>query len=171
MFINSYLYVIDRIHFWICNLFPFSKKYYSHKFEGPVLTYEITLGICSRDIVWAHGGYLEGKYPDYKMACTAFVYILDRELNNHVIADAKYCHLPFFISPKKNNYLEGDLYARHVLARHENVNTRVQRFKILHDCYIGNLKFYPTIFQAIVNVCQVEIDNMHKLPDVHGLDE
>ena len=58
-----------------------------------------------------------------------------------------------------------------ILARHENVNSCVQRFRILRNRYIGNLKFHLTIFQAIVNVCQVEIDNMHKLPDVQGLDE
>ena len=63
------------------------------------------------------------------------------------------------------------MWIRHILARHENINSRVQRFKILQDCYIGNLKFHLTIFQAIVNVCQVEIDNMHKLPNVQGLDE
>ena len=60
---------------------------------------------------------------------------------------------------------------RRILARHENVNLRVRRFRILRDRYIGDLKFHPTIFKAIVNLCQVEIDNNHKLPDVQGLDE
>ena len=77
----------------------------------------------------------------------------------------------FFICPAKNNYSKGDLWARRILARHENVNARVRRYRILQDRYIGDLKFHPTIFLAIVNVCQVEIDNGYKLPEVQGLNE
>ena len=160
---------IDGVHFKICEPFPFSEKWYSHKFKAAALTYEIALGIRSGDIVWAHGGYPAGAYPDDKLVRTAFLGALDRDLNEHVIADNGYDSLPFFISPVKHRFETGDLYARRVLARHENVNARIQKFKILRERYYGDIKFHPTIFHAIVNICQVEIDNMHKLPDVQGL--
>ena len=162
---------IDGLHFRINEPSPFSKKWYSHKLQGPGLTYEIAVAIRSGDIVWAYGGYPAGEYPDDVMACEAFVNVIDRELGEHVIADDKYNHLPFFLCPVKDSFTERDLIMRRILARHENVNSRVRRFRILRDYYIGNLKFHPTIFKAIVNLCQVEIDNMHKLPDVQGLDE
>ena len=162
---------IDGVHFRICEPSPFSRKWYSHKFKGPALTYEIALGIRSGDIVWAHGGYPAGEYPDEKLSRTAFVHVLDRDLNEHVIADNGYDSLPWFISPVKNRYTVGDLNARRVLARHENVNARIQRFKILRDRYHGDLRFHPTIFHAIVNICQLEIENMSNLPSVQGVYE
>ena len=137
---------IDRLYFSICKPFPFSKKWYSHKFEGPALTYEIAVAIRSGDIVWAYGGYLASKYPDDVMACKAFMNVIDRDLNEHVIADDKYSHLPFFVCPVKDSFTKRDLMIRRILARHENVNSRVRRFRILRDCNIGNLKFYLTIF-------------------------
>ena len=80
------------------------------------------------------------------MACKAFVNLIDQGLNEHVIADDKYNHLPFFVCPVKDSFTKRDLIMRRILARHENVNSRVRRFRILRNCYIGNLKFHLTIF-------------------------
>ena len=117
------------------------------------MTYEITLSIRIRNIFLGHGGYPAGEYPDDKLARRAFTDVLDCDLNEHVIADNGYDSLLFFISPLKHRFETGDLYARRVLARHENVNARIQKFKILRERYYGDLKFHPTIFHAIVNIC------------------
>ena len=48
---------------------PFSAKWYSHKFHGPGITYEVGLNIRRGVIVfWAYGGYPCGEYPDLKLA-------------------------------------------------------------------------------------------------------
>ncbi len=36
--------------------FPENRRWYSHKFNGPGLRYEIALSIKTGDIVWAYGG-------------------------------------------------------------------------------------------------------------------
>eukprot|EP01038_Epipyxis_sp_PR26KG_P018383 gene18383-25900_t len=50
---------------------PFSAKWYSHKFHGPGITYEVGLNIRRGAIVWAYGGYPCGEYPDLKLASKA----------------------------------------------------------------------------------------------------
>ena len=46
----------------------FDRKWYSHKFHGPGVRYEIGLNIQNGWIVWVNGPYPCGSYPDLKIA-------------------------------------------------------------------------------------------------------
>lgn len=91
---------IDGTHFPIVEPWPFSKKWFSHKFKGPGLTYEIALALRSSDIVWVHGGYPEGSHTDDVLVKTAFVHMLIPNYE-HVIANEGYRGIGFFVIPKK----------------------------------------------------------------------
>ena len=56
--------LVDGADFRIPNLTLFSKQWYSHKFNGPGLRYEVGLCIISGDIVWIHGPFPAGAWPD-----------------------------------------------------------------------------------------------------------
>lgn len=67
---------LDGTDFRIMEPSEFNPKWYSHKFNGPGLRYEI--GICIRigNIVWANGGYPCGGWPDIKIFRDALGYAL-----------------------------------------------------------------------------------------------
>lgn len=67
---------------------PYSKRYFSYKFNGPGLKYEIGLIIKTRIIIWVNGGISCGLENDLSLARSKFVKrLLPREKS---IADKGY---------------------------------------------------------------------------------
>jgi len=64
---------IDGTDFRIMEQKEFDRKWYSHKFQGPGLRYEIGLCIRTGFIVWVYGGRPCGQCSDLKLARDAFV--------------------------------------------------------------------------------------------------
>lgn len=60
---------------------PFNKKWYSHKFKGPGVRYEIGLSIRNGDIVWTSGsgGFPCGDWADIKIARELYVHYAKNE--------------------------------------------------------------------------------------------
>ena len=46
---------------------PFSTEWYSHKFKGAGLCYEVGICIQTGDIVWFNGPFPCGEWPDLKI--------------------------------------------------------------------------------------------------------
>ena len=67
---------------------PFNKKWYSHKFKGPGLRYEIGLCIFSGHIVWVSGPFPCGEYPDLKIIREGIIHLLKE--GEMLIADGGY---------------------------------------------------------------------------------
>ena len=65
----------------------FDPKWYSHKFKGPGLRYEVGLCIRTGHIVWAYGGLPCGEWPDLKLARNVFIHRLLP--NEKALADKK----------------------------------------------------------------------------------
>ena len=63
---------------------PFSPKWFSHKFRGPGIRYELALCIRTGDIVWAYGGFPCGEWPDLKLARDLFAVLGLREGENRL---------------------------------------------------------------------------------------
>ena len=55
---------VDGTDFWIPEPFPFSKAYFSHKFNHVGLRYEIAIYIQTGWIVWVNGSISCGSFPD-----------------------------------------------------------------------------------------------------------
>jgi hypothetical protein len=56
---------------------PFNKASFSHKFNGPGVRYEVAVSILNGDIVWVHGPFLCGKWPDIAIFRHAMIHFLD----------------------------------------------------------------------------------------------
>ena len=92
----------------------FDPKWWSHKFNGPGLRYEIAIFIRTGDIVWAHGGVPCGEWPDLSLARNGFI---DRPLpGEKSTADGGYRDHHYFDSTN------GAQKKKQILARHETVN-------------------------------------------------
>ena len=59
---------IDGTNFRIYEPSPFSPKWFSHKFHGPGLRYEVGIAIRTGWIVWINGPYPPGDWPDVRIA-------------------------------------------------------------------------------------------------------
>jgi len=58
---------LDATDFRTCKTSPFDPKWYSHKFRGPGLHYEVGVCIQTAWIVWIHGPFPPGHWPDIMM--------------------------------------------------------------------------------------------------------
>ena len=76
---------MDGTDFRIPQITPWSKSWYSHKFNAPGLRYEIGVCIHTGAIVWVHGPFPPGDYPDISIFRHALIFMLDN--NERVEAD------------------------------------------------------------------------------------
>ena len=138
----------------------FNLKWYSHKFHGPGLRYE--LEICTRtgDIVWAYGGLPCGEWPDLRLARSAF--ILGLRVGEKAINDRGYNDPNYFYFPNGEN----DQKKKEIMARHETLNSRLKLFSCLHDIFLHDLSLHPLYFNAVVNLTQMMIEHGEPLYSV-----
>ena len=129
----------------------FNPMWYSHKFHGPGLRYEIGLCIFTGHIVWAHGGVPCGHWPDLKLARDAFIFNLQE--GEKALADRGYQDQNFFEHPN------GDQRKKKILSRHETANRRIKQFSCLQHRFRHALFLHPSFFHAVVNITQLMIQN------------
>lgn len=137
----------------------FDRKWYSHKFHGPGLRYEVGLCIRTGNIVWAHGGLPCGQWPDLRLARDAFVYRLQE--GEKALADGGYRDHHYFENPN------GDQQKKRILARHETVNGRIKQFHCMKERFRHVLYLHPCFFRAVINLTQLMIENGEPL---YGVD-
>jgi hypothetical protein len=134
--------------------------WYSHKFHGPGLRYELGVCIQTGDIVWATGPFKCGRYPDI----TIFRHSLKQLLLpwEMVEADGGYrgdekCRTPTMARSWAEWRAKGS--AR---TRHETINGRLKRWAILNQVFRHNLDFHRHCFMAIAVLTQLGIDRGSK---------
>ncbi|KAK4027025.1 hypothetical protein OUZ56_016043 [Daphnia magna] len=157
---SNILVSIDGVDFRIMEPSPFNPKWYSHKFHGPGLRYELAICIRTGDIVWAYGGLPCGEWSDLRLARDVFIFGL-RE-GEKAIADRGYNDPNFFDFPNGNN----DGKKKQVLARHETLNRRLKQFDCLQQRFRHDLYLHPLYFHSVVNLTQMMIDHGETLYSV-----
>ena len=88
---------LDGTDFPILEPTEFDPKWFSHKFRGPGIRYEIGLCIKTGNIVLAHGGYPCGEWSDLRLARDAFINHL--EIGEKAVADKGYRDNNYFVNP------------------------------------------------------------------------
>ena len=73
---RSCLVMVDGTDFWICELKPFAKDFYSHKFVKAGLHYEVGVCIQTGLIVWMKGPFVAGKYNNITTFQSKMIYKL-----------------------------------------------------------------------------------------------
>lgn len=127
----------------------FNRKWWSHNLNDPGVRYEIGLCNSTGDIVWAHGGFPCGQWPDIRIARVAFIGRLNP--GEKALADGGYRDEHNFENPN------GDERKRSILARHETVNVRLKQFCCLKERFRHDLYLHPRFFHAVVNLTQLMI--------------
>lgn len=158
---------VDGTDFRIREPKPFNPGWYSHKFKGPGVRYEVALSINGGDIVHINGPFMCGHWPDLKIFREKLKHKLDP--NEMVEADAGYRG-----EPNKCRVPADYQHARHkrqkcrARARQETVNRRFKQFGVLsqrfrHRVTCENLSLHKTVFEAVVVITQLTINNGDRL--------
>ena len=146
---------VDGTDFRIQEPSPFDPKWYSHKFRGPGLRYEIGVCIKTGWIVWVNGPFPAGAWPDREIARSG----INRQLENNecYVGDGGYYDGGQWAeTPTGHNNAEQKMYAL-ARARHETVNSRFKCFGCLSNIYRHPLYRHGTMFHAIANITQLTI--------------
>ena len=140
-----------------------SSKWYSHKFNGPGLCYELAIAIHTNNVVW-----LNGPFP----ASTHDITIFRSELNpplglmakipygKRAIGDSGYKGEPDKISiAREDDEPEVKKYKGRVKSRQENFNGRLKNFRILSIPFRHGHNNHRNAFVACCIGMQFEIEN------------
>ena len=154
---------VDGTDFRINEPKPFSRKWFSHKFRGAGLRYEVAVAIQSGHIVWTNGPFPAGT-PDLKI----FRQDLKKQLKNgeRVEADKGYRGEPTKIDLPQENIggLQSQmLVKKKVRARHETVNARFKEWGALKNKFRHKISRHRSVFRAIAVLTQLKIENGYPL--------
>jgi DDE superfamily endonuclease len=154
---------IDGTDFRIREPTNFDRKWFSHKFSGPGLRYEMGVCIATGHIVWIHGPFPCGSNPDIKIFRRGLKQVI-RPGVERVEADAGYRGEPLYISTPRDFRNEREEIAKnHARARHEHVNRYLKHFGCLQQTYRHKLSKHANLFWAVAVVTQVSLRYQEKL--------
>ena len=157
---------MDGTDFRILEPSPFSKKWFSHKFKGPGLRYEIAVGIQLGHIVWTNGPFPAG-IPDINIFRSS---LKDKLVEGErVEADKGYRGEPTKIDlPQENTGGSEDQVRSKARARsrHETMNARLREWGVLRTTFRHKINRHRGIFRAIIVLSQIKIENGHPLFNV-----
>jgi hypothetical protein len=159
---TTFTVTVDGVHFQIHEPsheeFKRDPKYFSHKFGKAGLDYEIAISVYEQKVVWANGPFRAGK-PDIEI-------FNDEGLRakippgKKVIADRGYRGQYNLISIR--NSLDTDevrTFKSRALSRHENFNYRMERYKVLDEAFRHDFQKHKVGFDAVLVICQLELQN------------
>lgn len=153
---------VDGTDFEIHEPTPFSSGWYSHKFRGPGLRYEVALAISTGDIVHINGPFPCGNYPDI----TIFRSKLRGMLQDGEMVEADKGYRGEYYHVRMTVDYDGDDERRmkeKVLARHETVNRRFKQFGALKQVFRHDIGVHRVVFESVVVITQLNINNGDKL--------
>ena len=153
---------VDGTDFEIQEPYPFSPGWYSHKFKGPGLRYEVALAISTGDIVHINGPFPCGNYPDI----TIFRKKLKTMLRHGemVEADNGYRGEYYHVRTPADYHTEEERREKAVvMARQETANRRFKQFGVLKQVFRHDINVHRVVFEAVVVITQLNINNGEKL--------
>ena len=153
------LVTIDGVDFEIPEPIPFDSKWYSHKFGGPGLRYEIGVCIKTGKIVSYNGPLECGRWPDLKIFRSKLKQMLS--LGEKVVADRGYRGETRIIAP--DSARDGRHYKamNNARARHETINGRLKTWGILKPVFRHGRDKHHIAFRAILVLTEIAIENGH----------
>ena len=157
---------VDGTDFRICEPFPFSPMWFSHKFKGPGLRYEVAVSIRGGDIVWTNGPYACGAWPDISIFREHLIHqLLPGEM---VEADRGYRGEPTKIRTPIDaaTRREKKLKSR-ARACQETANKCFKQFGALKQVYRHQIQNHKLLFESVVVITQLSLQHGEPLFGCH----
>ena len=163
---------IDGVDFEIREPHPYVKEinkiWYSHKFKGPGLRYEIALCIKTGEIVWFNGPYPCG-VPDLKIFRLGLRKVLGT--GEKVIADRGYRGDTRIISPDDAKDEAQKKIMSVLRARHVTVNARLKNWECLRRIWRHDRNKHHLVMRAALVITQISISTGNPLFQARSYDD
>jgi DDE superfamily endonuclease len=155
---------IDGTH---CRIFEPQKdpgpKWFSYKFHGPALGYEIVIDVWSQRVVHIHGPY-HARDNDIKNFRKPEGIMDQIPPGRKLIGDTGYQGEPDKITtPNPHDSLIVKQFKNRARARHETFNKRIKDYQILRQEFRSDTSYHQIVFESICILCQYDIENGHPL--------
>lgn len=128
-------------------------KWYSHKFGGPGLRYEIALAIYSDHVVWVNGPFPCGSHSDLKIYKDYGLANLLALSNEKSVADGTYRH--HTCSTKGKGSREWRHAKNRYRARQETFNKRLKSFNCLKETWRHSHDLHEQTVRATIFLTQL----------------
>ena len=159
--VSNCIMSIDGIDCPVNEPWPFDSKWYSHKFNGPGVKYEVGVSVKSCDIVWINGPFVCSTND-----ATVFKNTLADLLatDEGVEVDQGYQGHPKFKNPSVNLSHLQRLQKSKVRGRHENVNARLKIYNVLNIAFRHlkprheMMEKHKMCFEAIAVITQLKFE-------------
>jgi hypothetical protein len=161
---NDCLVTVDGTDFKCFEPRPFNKKFFSHKINHSGLRYEIAISIKRGAIVWIHGPFPCGAWPDMRIFRDSLQHHLSDkervEADDGYVGDApKFVKCPkSFVNPAENRKMQSI-----VRSRHETCNSRFKMWGILNQVFRHDRMKHCDVFRTCAIMTQLSIENGEKL--------
>ena len=137
------------------------KGWFSHKHNGPGVRYEIAVSLKRGHLVWIHGPFPCGQWPDVSIFRNCLKSFLDK--NERVEADDGYigeepisCKTPGGFYSRSEDV---DDARRRLRSRHETANARIKYYGICSQTFRHELQRHGLAFRAVSVLVQLAIEN------------
>jgi DDE superfamily endonuclease len=155
---------IDGTH---CKIFEPRKdpgsKWYSHKFNGPGLTYELVIHVHTQKLLWVNGPY-EAGMSDLQVARQPDGILAKIPDGRKIIADKAYRgESNKFATPNEHDTINTAKFKGRARARHETYNKRIKDYQIIRQQFRNNLIKHKTAFEAVCILVQYDIEHGNPL--------
>eukprot|EP00525_Craspedostauros_australis_P003509 CAMPEP_0198112844 /NCGR_PEP_ID=MMETSP1442-20131203/4629_1 /TAXON_ID= /ORGANISM="Craspedostauros australis, Strain CCMP3328" /LENGTH=325 /DNA_ID=CAMNT_0043769759 /DNA_START=44 /DNA_END=1021 /DNA_ORIENTATION=+ len=142
------LVTVDGVDIRIEEPQPFTEGWFSQKFKGPGVRYEVALSIVGGEIVWTNGPFPCGMWNDLSI----FRFGLKNKLMDGevVVADKGYIGDERVLPPK---YVTDKI----LRARHETVNRRLKHWACMRNAWRHDTDKHILAFNAVATITQIEL--------------
>ena len=147
---------MDGTDFRIQEPSPFSKEWYSHKFKGPGLRYEIGVSVATGRIVSFHGPFPCGSFPDIKI----FRLGMKTKLlpGEQALADSGYRGDSKVCTDADATSVYHRKKMSNARARHETINGRLKTWGCLKQTFRHHRSKHHIVFKAVLTLVQTSMN-------------
>lgn len=150
---------VDGTDFPIQEQEHYPKSWYSHKFKGAGVRYEVGLSIETSDIVWIEGPYRCGWYPDIKIFKEGGLKDKLLEAGEQAEADDGYRGEPLTINLPNDGLVWMKGRKSRARYRQENCNMRLKKWGCLKQKWRHDVERHHLAFEAVAVLTQISFEN------------
>ena len=139
-------------------------RWWSHKFNGPGIRYELAISIKTGEIVWIHGPFPAGEWPDIRIFRDSLIHFVDdREM---ILADGGYSDGGNYLMTIHELHGFAKKQAGVVLCRHELVNRQLKVFRCLGSKYRHDRAEHGNFLRSVALLIQLDLKEGRATYDV-----
>ncbi len=148
------LVTIDGTDFHLQEPTVFNPRWFSHKFKGPGLCYEVGVCIQTGWIVWINGPYAPGDWSNLAIACYGIAGKLDPGKKH--LADGGYSSQDGNAETPTGLHNHDQCMKVRARIQHKAINGLLKQYGILRDCFHHSQNDHALIFKTVANLVQAK---------------